>query len=234
MGRLYMIDADKTQFKSLMESSMSIYNVEIDVNVLKIWWGALQRMSFEHVSQAFSRYIQDPKLGRFAPKPADILGIFEAMNPDGRIGADEAWALYPHDEWASAVITNEMAEAMGIAKSLMNSDEVAARMAFKDAYNRITSHNKFNGIAPKWFPSLGHFEPGREKVIKEAVEKGRLTQEQYLQLCPPKPDAKMIETVTELKMLTEKSELTDEQKERNKKRMDEIRALLRNPERSPL
>jgi hypothetical protein len=226
-----MIDADKANFKSLMESSMSIYNVEIDINVLKIWWAALQRMSFDHVSEAFSRYIQDPKLGKFAPKPADILGIFEAMNPDGRIGADEAWALYPHNEWASAVITDEMAEAMGIAQSLMNSDEVAARMAFKEAYNRITNNNKFNGIPPKWFPSLGHNVEAREPVIKEAVEKGRLTQQQYLQLCPPKADKKVIDSITELRQLTDKSELTPEQKERNSKRMEEIRALLRNPER---
>jgi hypothetical protein len=229
-----MIDADKANFKSLMESSMSIYNVEIDVNVLKIWWSALQRMSFQHVSEAFSRYIQDPKVGRFAPKPADILGIFEAMNPDGRIGADEAWALYPHNEWASAVITNEMAEAMGIAQSLMHSDEVAARMAFKEAYNRITNNNKFNGIAPKWFPSLGHNIDAREPVIKEAVEKGRISQEQYLQLCPPKPDKKVVDSINELQRLTDKTELTEEQKQKNSKRMEEIRALLRNPERAPL
>lgn len=230
-----MIDSDKIQFKSLIESSMAIYNVEIDVNVLKIWWAALNRMSFEHVSEAFSRYIQDPKLGRFAPKPADILGIFEAMNPDGRIGADEAWALYPHSEWVSAVITDEIAEAMAIAQPLMNEgDNIGARMAFKEAYNRITTNNKFNGIAPKWFPSLGHNQDTREPVLKEAMEKGRITQESYLRLCPPKLDQRLVESISQVQLLTNRSEFTPEEKERNRKRMDEIKSLLRNPHKEVL
>lgn len=224
-----MIDTDKANFKTLMESSMAIYAVEINVNILKIWWAALKAIPFEHVSQSFSRYIQDPKVGRFAPKPADIISIYDMMLPDGRLGPEEAWALYPHNEWASAVITNEIAEAMQVAHPLIKVDDmIGARMAFKEAYNRITTQNKFNGVAPKWFPSLGMNPEGREPALKEAMEKGRISQEYYLSLAPPKIDNKLIESVRDIQLLTDKSERTPEQLEHARKRMDEIKALLRD------
>lgn len=220
-----MIEADKRAFKEMVEATMGLYQTEISTDVLKLWWGALQNFTLETVRQAFSRHVQDGKQGRFAPKPADIIGIIGEMNPDGRPGADEAWSLYPHDESSSAVINNEIAEAMNIAQPLVDAgDMIGARMAFKDAYNRITSQNKFRGEVPRWFPSLGTDPQGREVAIKDAVQRGRLTQSHAEGLLPPPNAEQTVAMLGDLKMLTQKADLTDEEKERNRERIQAIKA----------
>jgi hypothetical protein len=223
-----MIDSDKRNFKDLVISSMTIYQQEVTDDVLRIWWAALIRFEFSQVSEAFSRYVQDSKLGKFPPKPADIIGTIETMHPDGRLGAEEAWAIYPHNEADSAVITDEMAEAMGIAYPLLaEGDKVGARMAFKEAYNRITAQNKFNGISPKWFPSLGHDKEGREPALKAAVEKGRISQQHAVALLPPPINSGVSAAIGEIQLLTNKEPLTDDLIDKAKERMAKIREMLK-------
>lgn len=83
--------------------------------------------------------------------------------------------MIPRDEAASVVMTDEMAAAYGIASPLLNAkDQIAARMAFKSAYERIVESKRLAGVGPKWFPSLGHDKAGRDLVISEAVRLGRL------------------------------------------------------------
>ena len=163
-----------------------------------------------------------------------IIKQIELLQPDGRLGADEAWALYPHDEATSAVITDEMAEAMKVAYPLLQEgDKIAARMSFKEAYNRITTQNKINGIQPKWFPSLGHDKDGREKVIQEAVRLGRLTQYHALSLLPPPKDSEFNNNIFQLQkvmQITEKTELTPEQAEKGREKIAQIKALLSKPQ----
>ena len=116
---------------------------------------------------------------------AAIIEQIEKLNPDGRLGDDEAWAMMPRDEHTSVVMTNEMAEALGIAQSLLDSgDDVGARMAFKSSYNRIVEANSRIGKAPEWFASLGWDKNGREQVLLDAVEKGRLTVQHVAMLLP--------------------------------------------------
>lgn len=153
-----------------------------------------------------------------------IVAEIELLNPDGRLGADEAWAIYPHDEATSAVLTNEIAEAMQIAKPLLDEgDKVGARMAFKEAYTRIVTKNKNEGIEPKWFPSLGFDKNGREEVLKQAVQLGRLTQDHALSLLPMKVNPAITEFVG---LLDNKTQLTPEQADKNRKRISEIKAML--------
>ena len=129
-----MTDDQKNIFKALVDPVFELYGQDASKPTLSLWWNALKRFEFNLVREAFNRHVQDPKVGRFAPKPADIISAIELMIPDGRISADEAWALYPHDESSSAVITNEIAEAMSVAQDLIDSgDRIAGRMAFKAA-----------------------------------------------------------------------------------------------------
>lgn len=164
---------------------------------------------------------------RNGPKPFSqgaIVAEIEKLKPDGRLGADEAWAVYPHDEATSAVITTEMADAMQVAYPLLNEgDKIGARMAFKEAYARIVLKNKNEGIAPKWFPSLGYDKAGREEVLKQAVQLGRLTQDHALSLLPLAVNPAITEVVA---LLDNKSELTTSQIEKNKQRISEIKAML--------
>lgn len=221
-----MLDSDKKDFRDLLIASMSIYQQEAGVEVLRLWWGSLSRFDFKQVSEAFSRHIQDKTDGKFAPRPAHIIAHLDAMNPDGRIGAEEAWAMFPHDEETSAVITDEMAEAMQSARPLLNDgDKVGARMAFKEAYTRITTQNKFNGVSPKWFASLGHDKQGREQALKQAVEKGRISQDHATSLLPSPIHNNISNAINTMNLIASK-ELTPEQKAKNLERLAEIRKML--------
>ena len=90
-----MFDSDKKQFAQLLRSTMLVCGGEApEPDVLRIWWGSLQIHDIDTVSAAFSQYAMR---GKYQPKPADILEIIDRIKPDGRVGADEAWAMIPRD-----------------------------------------------------------------------------------------------------------------------------------------
>ncbi|SET40830.1 hypothetical protein SAMN05216326_12539 [Nitrosomonas marina] len=107
---------------------------------------------------------------------------------DGRPGPEEAWAMIPHNERDSVVWTEEMAEAYGIAAPLINDgDRVQARMAFLETYKDRCEKARSEKLPVKWSPSLGFDKNGRERVLLEAVEKGRLSHDHVVGLLPPTP-----------------------------------------------
>lgn len=111
--------------------------------------------------------------------PAAIIERMEGA--DGRPTGNEAWAiaLQSSDESATVVWNDEIAEAMGEARAVLNSgDDVGARMAFRDAYDRIVRERRQQGRAVVWYPSLGHDPNGRVDAVERAVTQGRLTQKQ--------------------------------------------------------
>lgn len=96
--------------------------------------------------------------------------------PGGHLGAEEAWSVVSvciTDEKASVVWTDEIASAFGAARALAG-DLVAARMAFKEAYQRAVSEAKAKNMKPVWRVSLGYDLQGREIALREAVSKGRI------------------------------------------------------------
>ena len=222
-----MLDDQKRDFKEMMIATMALYQQEISVGMLRMWWASLSGYELNDVRDAISRHVQDKTAGKFVPRPANIIEQLDAMHPDGRIGADEAWALYPHDEHASAVITDEMAEAMRVAQPLLNEgDKIGARMAFKDAYNRITSQNKFNGTQPRWFPSLGSDKEGRDIAINDAVAKGRLSQDHATSLLPAPVNSNVAAALSNIKFLTKPESITDDDREKARGKMAQIKSML--------
>ena len=187
-----MQDDQKKEFAAIVRATCLACGGEApEPDVLRIWWAALLKFEIHEVRAAFTQYVMH---GKFPPKPADILQILDRIKPDGRPGADEAWAMIPHDEYASVVMTEEMDEAMHVAYQLIDAgDKVAARMAFKEAYTRIVDQNKLAGIGPKWFPSLGHDKEGRDIALAEAVRLGRLGVDHAIGLLPPEKVAPMLE-----------------------------------------
>lgn len=95
---------------------------------------------------------------------------------DGRPTADEAWAqVGTDDENLTFVTTNEAMTAWGQAWMLIDQgDMVAARMAFRDAYNRIVTEARVTGTPAKPHVSLGHDKASRARVLMQAVQTGRL------------------------------------------------------------
>jgi hypothetical protein len=101
---------------------------------------------------------------------------------DGRPGVEEAWAMVPLDERTTVVWTDEMAQAFGIAHPLLEAgDKVAARMAFKSAYERMVAQARDERRPPRWTPSLGDVG-GRSAPILQAVQLGRISADQALAL----------------------------------------------------
>lgn len=106
--------------------------------------------------------------------------------PGGHPGVEAAWAMVStviRDEQASIVWTDEMRQAYGVAMALAD-DPVAARMAFKESYLAQIGEARARGQLVKWSVSLGWDKQRREIVVKEAVEKGRLTHASALAYCP--------------------------------------------------
>lgn len=120
---------------------------------------------------------------RTFPTVADIIARID----DGRPGVEEAWAMIPKDESASVVWSDEMAGAYAVARSLIDEDEVAARMAFKESYQRLVADARAERRPAKWSPSLGHDPRGRQQALQDAVERGRLSQDHAQALLPGQP-----------------------------------------------
>lgn len=171
-------------FGEMVTGVMELYGAALSPMAARIWWEALKAYDFAAVSAALSRHVQDPDAGRFAPKPADVIramGITATPPPsDGRLGADEAWsiAIVCSDESATVVWTEEIAQAFGIASPILDlGDKVGARMAFRDAYDRLVLQARDRGAPCVWSVSLGSDANGRAAAITAAVDAGRLTVE---------------------------------------------------------
>jgi hypothetical protein len=127
-------------------------------------------------------------LARCRKEVRGVLTVADVVSriDDGRPGPDEAWAMLPRDEETTVVWTEEMRQAWAIALPLLDADEsIPARMAFKEAYVKAVSAARDNGIGPRWTVSLGHDVEGRTQVVKDAAEKGLISQEHAQALLPP-------------------------------------------------
>lgn len=141
------------------------------------------------VIEGIKAHCVDPVKGQYGPKPADIIYQIERrMKP--RLSADEAWMLIPKDESETVVWTDEIAQAASIASG--EHDRVAARMAFKASYDRIVEQNKIRGIRPKWVISYGWDKTSTEQAIHDAINLGRITEDDIDPLMLPAPSIGMV------------------------------------------
>lgn len=168
------------QLQELVEAlgvTAELTGTELSVPAIKVMAGDLARFPLPQVLAALTRCRRELK-GRLTI--ADVVSRLD----DGRPGPEEAWALMPKGEGQTVVWTAEMAQAFGICAPLLDRDEVAARMVFKESYSRLLSDARNIGTPAKWTPSLGHDPSGREGVLLEAVKMGRLPRESLRVLLP--------------------------------------------------
>ena len=112
---------------------------------------------------------------------ADILQRLD----DGRPGPEEAWAMVPKDEGASVFWTTEMRDAYAVAYSMVAAGElVPARMAFLERYRALVQSARDGRYQVKWEFSPGIDKDGRELVLLDAAEKGRIGVEAVKGLLP--------------------------------------------------
>lgn len=135
---------------------------------------ALQRVRTEHT-------------GKLTPK-AVIDRIDEVM---GRPGSNEAWAtaLLALDERNTVVWTDEMERAWVVAQPLAaGGDLIGARMAFKDAYDRLVRTAREERRLPVTRVSVGWDAAGRAAPVDQAVKLGYMTPGDAVSYLPA-PDA---------------------------------------------
>lgn len=149
---------------------------------LEMWWESLKGFPDGAVSSAVSQYL---KTSHFKPQLADIVKLCEGMSGGGWLGVEEAWALMPKHESESAMLTDEIAQAIAVATPLIEQgDRVAARMAFKDAYTRLVERAKLEGRQPRYFPSYGTDKHGAVAMLAKAVQVGQIPLERALEWKP--------------------------------------------------
>jgi hypothetical protein len=175
-----MTTNEKKEFAEFIASIFEIYSAKITPASIMIWTNMMNNYPFSVIKEALLHHVQH---STFAPKPADMINFIKSK--DGRPSADEAWAMIPRNESVSAVLSQDMLTAMGAAQPLLDEgDQVAARMAFKESYNRLITEARNNSIPVEWFPSLGDDKYGREAVVKEAVRLGRISEVHAQKLLP--------------------------------------------------
>lgn len=198
-----MIPADFDAFAALMDDAATLLGKPaLGERQMGLYFAALADQPFAAVKAATLAHMRDPQRGRFMPTPADVIaqinGILEQQ--DGRPGAEEAWALCLRcqDEAETIVWTAEMAQAWEVARAVLP-DEIGARMAFKEAYARMTDEARRARQPAAWSVSLGHDPQRRTAAVNAAVDAGRLLESQRLEALPaPRRGVTLLTYVGEL------------------------------------
>lgn len=126
---------------------------------------------------------------RFKLTLADIVSRID----DGRPGAEAAWASFPKSEADAAVVTDEMAAAWGVVASLHESDPVAARMAFKESYEKAVREAKAEKRPVRWFLSGGTSKAANEAAAIEGLRRNLLSEYVALQFVAPERRDEVLE-----------------------------------------
>lgn len=163
-----MRNEDKVRFVNVFNAACVTYNRETSELHIKIFFDVLSEFDIASVEKAFYKHLQTSK---FFPVPADICNLIPNANSK-HVGADEAWAIAikAYDQSETVIVTDEIMEAAGVAESLYETDKVAARMAFKDAYTRIVA----SASDPVWRIDTGTSKTLRIAAVKAAIDSGRI------------------------------------------------------------
>ena len=150
---------------------------------MRAWWAALAPYDWPVIEAALIQHVAECK---FPPTPADLIERLGAA--DGRPGPEEAWsqALQAADEQETVVWTQEIAEAFATAKPVLDvGDEVGARKAFLEVYERLITKARRALRPAEWTVSLGHDPQRRLDVLRDAERRGRLPSPLVARLLPP-------------------------------------------------
>lgn len=177
-----MEKSEKERLIDMIAITAQISSTNLTPEAAMVMVEDLEDYSFSQVMDALKRCRRTLK-GPLTPQ-----AIISRID-DGRPGPEEAWAMIPKNEGTSVVWTEEMAEAFGVVNDLIIAgEEVQARMAFLEVYRDRVDQARMNRIAVKWIPSLGHDPYGRDHVLLDAVEKGRITAKYAITLLPCRRD----------------------------------------------
>lgn len=174
-----MDNQDAQRFGEILLTTLSARageKVQLTNAMKSWWWKALLPYQLKHIEQAF---VIHSRRSHHKPAPSDIIDIINQQ--DGRPSADEAWpqALKAADESLSFVWTEEMAKAWYQCQPVFEQgDEIGARMAFRQTYQRLIDDARLRMKPVKWSVMLGHDPELRVQAVTQAEAKGYISHEQ--------------------------------------------------------
>jgi hypothetical protein len=200
-----MHSTDYRDFSTMLDAAATLLQrptqEPLTAEARAMFFRALSPYTLVAVRAAFDAHVKDGQRGRFFPTPADLIAQIDGAEAnDGRPGADEAWAiaLRGEDEASTVVWTAEIAEAMGIARPVLQAgDEVGARVAFRDTYNRLVQSARAAQKRAEWSASLGFDVEQRNRAITTAMVAGRLPY-QAQQLALPGPTGQTLGSLADM------------------------------------
>jgi hypothetical protein len=174
---------DFSEFCKMIDSTYELIGSGklLSADAKALFFKAMSNYSIEEIRIALQDHIKDPVIGQFVPKPGNLIKKIELRSTNGWLGAEEAWATYPKNEQDSAMLTQESVEAFS---ETLGMDMIAARMAFKEIYERLITKAKLEGRKPAYFPSMGVDIGGREKMLCRAVSMRLITTDAAIRLSP--------------------------------------------------
>ena len=141
---------------------------------LSAWFRLLAKYSLSASLLALDSFTSSSP---FAPTPDKLIENMKSQ--DGRPTAEEAWAtaLLSSNEAETVFLTDEIAEALSLGASdlLAEGDKTAARMAFRDSYNRLTEQAREVGIPVNVWVSQGNDVSRRASAVEQAKAKGLIS-----------------------------------------------------------
>ena len=82
-----MIDADKSEFFTLIAGVYAFYRQDISDFAGGVWWEAMKPFDLSAVRDALNRHCVNPDSGQFMPKPADVVKMLRGSSQDSAMVA---------------------------------------------------------------------------------------------------------------------------------------------------
>lgn len=154
----------------------------------EIYCASLTNIEYDRLSIAFRRALSEltwfPKIAELR----EFAGVCSRASNDGRPGPEEAWARMPKGERMeedSVVWCEEERAAYAACRPLLlEGDQIGARMAFKERYERELVAAHAEGRPVYWSISAGYDMEQRLSTLSSAVQERRISLTAALNFVP--------------------------------------------------
>lgn len=149
------------KIKEIITREFIFYDQQINKAQIEMWVDELKNFRADEI---FSAYLKLRSNSTRVPLPVHVKNVLFDFP-----SADEAWALIPKSEDDFAIWCDPMRIAYGVCRSLLETDEIAARMAFKGSYDSEVMKAKSENKRPDWTCSEGFKNHNKDFVLRMAI-----------------------------------------------------------------
>ncbi|EKE01121.1 MAG: hypothetical protein ACD_21C00209G0005 [uncultured bacterium] len=109
-----MLNQDLSRFAMLITGIGEVYGKSFTSVAIDIYWSVLKAFKFEEVQAAFYRHLKNPDVGRFLPKPADVVMAIDGTSQNQAL---QAWtkvdsAIQRFGSYSSVVFDDALIHAV--------------------------------------------------------------------------------------------------------------------------